>query len=211
MLKKHQFWLIFSIVTTLNRAQPESTLTQTATNHNDDILIAFLANYGNSKVILGALPLAIEVVNNRTDLLPGRRLRFASFNTGPSASLRPHSLRFMTTMRDRGAVAFIGPDESCTTEALLASAWNIPMLSYVRMDFWISPIIFKLFGPTTQYCTDSAVSDKRFFPTFARTLAPAAMVSKSVVALLMAFDWHRFVLVGSSQAWSAKVTDAIKV
>ena len=31
-------------------------------------------------------------------------------------------------------VAFIGPDESCLYEALVASAWNLPMISYVSMN-----------------------------------------------------------------------------
>lgn len=37
-------------------------------------------------------------------------------------------------MRDEGIAAFIGPDETCTTEALVASAWNIPMISYVSIS-----------------------------------------------------------------------------
>lgn len=40
----------------------------------------------------------------------------------------------MTQMRDENIAAFIGPDESCTSEALIASAWNIPMISFVS---WI--------------------------------------------------------------------------
>ena len=38
----------------------------------------------------------------------------------------------MTEMRDRGISAFIGPDDSCTHEALAASAWNLPMIAFVR-------------------------------------------------------------------------------
>lgn len=41
--------------------------------------------------------------------------------------------RKMTEMRDEGIVAFIGPDETCTAEALVASAWNLPMISYVSL------------------------------------------------------------------------------
>ena len=37
----------------------------------------------------------------------------------------------MTEMRDGGAVAFIGPDLNCTNEALVAAAWNLPMIAYV--------------------------------------------------------------------------------
>lgn len=32
-------------------------------------------------------------------------------------------------------IAFIGPDESCLYEALVASAWNLPMISYVSEIF----------------------------------------------------------------------------
>lgn len=36
-------------------------------------------------------------------------------------------------MIKEGVVAFIGPDESCLYEALVASAWNLPMISYVSL------------------------------------------------------------------------------
>jgi guanylate cyclase len=37
----------------------------------------------------------------------------------------------MTEMRDSGVVAFVGPDINCYNEALMAAAWNIPMIAYV--------------------------------------------------------------------------------
>lgn len=43
-------------------------------------------------------------------------------------------------MRDRGAVAFIGPDDTCSSEALVAAAWNLPMISYVSI---ILHIVYK--------------------------------------------------------------------
>lgn len=40
----------------------------------------------------------------------------------------------MSDIRDRERVAgFIGPDEQCTDEALVASAWNLPMISHVSV------------------------------------------------------------------------------
>lgn len=43
-------------------------------------------------------------------------------------------LRNMTDlMIKEGVVAFVGPDESCLYEALVASAWNLPMISYVSL------------------------------------------------------------------------------
>nr|XP_029711378.1 guanylate cyclase 32E-like isoform X4 [Aedes albopictus] len=100
--------------------------------------------------------------------------------------------RKMTEMRDEGIAAFIGPDETCTTEALVASAWNIPMISYK--------------------CADAAVSDKTVYSSFARTLPPATKVSKSVVSLLAAYNWHCFSIVaGKHPAWSMEIAQAIKL
>lgn len=40
-----------------------------------------------------------------------------------------------------------------------------------------------------QYCMDSDTSDKTLFPTFARTRPPDTQISKSVAAVLKAFNW----------------------
>nr|CAD7442115.1 unnamed protein product [Timema bartmani] len=62
-----------------------------------------------------------------------------------------------------------------------------------------------------QKCADTKVSDKRVYYTFARTLPPSSKVSKSVVALLRAFSWDKFVIVASRRpAWGGQVKDAIK-
>lgn len=63
-----------------------------------------------------------------------------------------------------------------------------------------------------QKCSETKVSDKRVFNTFARTLPPSSKVSKSVVALLKAFHWHRFVVVsGSHPASGSEVQEALEV
>ncbi|CAB3380498.1 Hypothetical predicted protein [Cloeon dipterum] len=69
----------------------------------------------------------------------------------------------------RNVTAFIGPQESCLHEARMAAAFNLPMISY--------------------FCTDQQTSNKRLFPTFARTRPPDTHISKSVVAVLKAFNW----------------------
>ena len=43
------------------------------------------------------------------------------------------SLQWMTVFRDSGVAAFIGPDETCRHEALVASAWNLPMIAFVSL------------------------------------------------------------------------------
>ncbi|EAT43201.1 AAEL005330-PA, partial [Aedes aegypti] len=144
------------------------------------------------QVILGALLLAIENINNDSTLLPGKRIKLKPVDIGAQKSLKAFPIRKMTEMRDEGIAAFIGPDETCTTEALVASAWNIPMISYK--------------------CADAAVSDKTVYSSFARTLPPASKVSKSVISLLAAYNWHCFSIVaGKHPAWSMEIAQAIKV
>lgn len=57
------------------------------------------------------------------------------------SSLAAHAIRAMTEMRDNGTVAFIGPDDTCYSEALVAAAWNLPMISYVSILY-----IYNLFN-----------------------------------------------------------------
>ena len=41
----------------------------------------------------------------------------------------------MTALRDEGVAAFIGPDYPCKNEALVAGAWNLPMIAFVSRLF----------------------------------------------------------------------------
>ncbi|XP_035915374.1 guanylate cyclase 32E isoform X1 [Anopheles stephensi] len=158
----------------------------------DELYVGFLAGYVHSKVVLGALLLAIETINNDSTLLPGKKLRLRAVDIGAQKSLKAFPIQKMTEMRDSGIVVFIGPDETCTSEALVASAWNLPMISYK--------------------CADIAVSDKTVYSSFARTLPPATKVSKSVAALLLANNWHCFSIVASKHpAWSMEIAHAIEL
>ncbi|XP_065221202.1 guanylate cyclase 32E [Planococcus citri] len=168
-----------------------------------NITIAFLGAYSDLKFSLGALLLAVEDVNHDDNLLPGWELNVVAANVGgpekpeeikvdrrntPSASL---PIRKMTEMRDQGAMVFIGPDGTCTPEALVAAAWNMPMISY--------------------NCADNAVSDKNVYFTFARTLPPSSKVSKSVVSLLKTFEWRKFIIVsGKNPPWCTPAAIAIR-
>lgn len=83
--------------------------------------------------------MAISAVNKDPELLPGRRLQFVARDIGTEAvkksSLATLAIHLMTEMRDNGTVAFIGPDDTCSAEALVAAAWNLPMISYVSMVY----------------------------------------------------------------------------
>ena len=45
----------------------------------------------------------------------------------------------MTEMRDRGALAFVGSGYSCKSEALVADAWNLPMIAFVSVAVGLIP------------------------------------------------------------------------
>lgn len=79
-------------------------------------------------LISGAISLAIEEINNDTALLPDveLRLRWADMKADPRLSVE-----LLTAMWQNGSSVFIGPEDSCATEAFIAGAWNLPMISYV--------------------------------------------------------------------------------
>lgn len=102
-------------------------------NGDTNITIGFLSNFkhhgGMGKLIAGAVSLAVKDVNSRTDLLPNHTLRFVVGDTERPNT--PMAIRKMTEMRDSGVTAFIGPDHSCASEALVAAAWCLPMIAFV--------------------------------------------------------------------------------
>jgi len=79
----------------------------------------------------------------------GRRLDYVVADIGSAtnskSALAALGIRAMTDMRDKGAAALIGPDESCGSEALVAAAWNLPIISYVSqvlLCLWIHTFSF---------------------------------------------------------------------
>ena len=111
---------------------------------------------------MGALPLAVDFVNANNDLLPGKTLEYYAVNIGTDAAVISSNtikyiyeffsdenratnestffseficFRNMTDLMIKDdVIAFIGPDESCLYEALVASAWNLPIISYVSFQ-----------------------------------------------------------------------------
>ena len=53
----------------------------------------------------------------------------------------------MTEMRDNNStIAFIGPDGQCAAEALVAAAWNLPMITHVMItSLSLSPFFLCLY------------------------------------------------------------------
>uniref|UniRef100_A0AAN0LJ60 Multifunctional fusion protein n=3 Tax=Arthropoda TaxID=6656 RepID=A0AAN0LJ60_9ACAR len=142
--------------------------------------------YGLGKTIAGAIPLAVDYVNENPDILPNHTMNFITADTQ-----KPYSadgLKVMTYFKEQGVVAFIGPEETCISEALLSTAYNLPMIAYK--------------------CADRQVSNKEIYRTFSRTLPPSSKISKSLISLLKHFDWKKVVLVINNNPTSQQIKEA---
>ncbi|XP_055593126.1 speract receptor isoform X2 [Uranotaenia lowii] len=116
--------------------------------------------------ISGAITLAIEEVNNVFFSRHGHKLAFEVAETfGEEIT----SIRKTADLWTKDVIAYIGPQETCVHEGRMAAAFNLPMISY--------------------FCTHNETSNKKHFPTFARTRPPDLQISKSVVSLLLAYNW----------------------
>ncbi|XP_052770331.1 receptor-type guanylate cyclase Gyc76C-like [Mya arenaria] len=139
------------------------------------------------RLISGAISYAIELINNDTSILPRHRLKLTWGDTQADTLV---GTRVLTSQWRRGARAFIGLEDSCSVEAKVAAAWNLPMISYK--------------------CADYDVSDKEQFPTFARTFPPATQVAKPIISLLLHYNWMKFTLVYGSLYNSMVIADKIR-
>ncbi|XP_055383503.1 speract receptor [Condylostylus longicornis] len=116
--------------------------------------------------ISGAISLAISKVNS--DILKdlGHTLEFVVAETYGDEVI---SIRQTADLWTKQIAGYIGPQETCVHEGRMAAAFNLPMISY--------------------FCTHRDTSLKKDFPTFARTRPPDTQISKSVVSLLLAYNW----------------------
>ncbi|XP_017892327.1 guanylate cyclase 32E-like isoform X3 [Ceratina calcarata] len=118
--------------------------------------------------ISGAISLAVEEVN-AGEL--GRRGHKLDFHIAETYGEEETSILMTADLWTKNVSGYIGPQETCVHEGRMAAAFNLPMISY--------------------FCTHRATSDKKEFSTFARTRPPDTQISKSVVSVLLAFNWTK--------------------
>lgn len=123
-------------------------------------------------VISGAITYAISQVNKDLSRFGGKRIELLANDTEGQTLLGTSALLHQWR---QGAVAFFGPEDSCEVEATIASAINLPMISYK--------------------CADSKASNKHFYKTFVRTHPPDTQIVSSVLALLSYFKWKKFSII----------------
>ncbi|XP_072944058.1 receptor-type guanylate cyclase Gyc76C-like [Epargyreus clarus] len=126
---------------------------------------------GNSKdmqglAISGAISMALDNINNSTEILPDVTL-LLQWNDTQCDTLT--TTRLLTNMVSSGAVAFFGPEEICETPDVIEKSKNLPMISYK--------------------CSDSLVSKA---PNFARLEPSVSKITQSVISLLRYYKWNKF-------------------
>jgi len=118
---------------TSDEPSPPTTRPSSSTATACRYLIGFLPvlslNKGQSKHFVGAIDYALRRAND--ELFGGSGTCRLEYQTYDNKADTLESLRAMTELHSNGAVAFIGPEDTCATEARLAAAWNLPMIAFV--------------------------------------------------------------------------------
>lgn len=83
---------------------------------------------------------AVDDINNSSDLLPGHHVSYIWNDTKCDEDQSLRALSYQ--IHERQVSAIIGPGCTCQVEARLASALDIPMISYVSL-FYFNLITFQ--------------------------------------------------------------------
>ncbi|EDO34276.1 predicted protein [Nematostella vectensis] len=164
---------------------------------SESVTIGLMAPYNissNSSVVsaeyyISAALLAKEKVLS-SQLLPGRSFDFVWNATTCNEAT---SLQVFASQWKSGVKAFIGPGCSCETQARVASALNVPLIS---QKTYLCGIEFGCVSrnsanaiETKTLCTNDVLSDKKDFSTFARTIPANSRLAPPLLKLLQLYDW----------------------
>ncbi len=132
----------------------------TPTFKNNTIKIGYLVEF-QFPTTLGAVKLAVDDINANKTLLPDVKLEFAFERVYKTTLLEYDAITRMTEMRDNGVVAFIGSSFSCKSEALVASAWNLPLIAFVSLSMTLKLLsIHRVFSVRDSfvYCSNAPIA-----------------------------------------------------
>jgi len=120
---------LFRAAWLLSLQSDDVTAVHTAANcsHLMGFLPVLSLKKGQSKYFVGAMEYAVRRANAEYTAC---RLTYQTHDNNADTLV---SLRAMTQLHTDGAIAFIGPEDTCATEARLAAAWNLPMIAFVSI------------------------------------------------------------------------------
>lgn len=102
-----------------------------------EIRIGFLPTFSNKKLLsdsvptkydVGAIECAIRDLNQISRSRQAHNLTYIYNDTRGDQLL---TIQTMTSQLQEGVHAFVGFESSCETEARVAAAWNVPIVTYV--------------------------------------------------------------------------------
>lgn len=126
--------------------------------------------YKQGLTISGAISIALQEINNSTELLPDVELLLEWHDTACDTVTMT---RILNDMIHRGVVAYFGPEHLCHTGATIAHSWNLPVISYS--------------------CADYNHDDQRTrLPNFVQIDPTASQATLSVISLLRYYRWYKF-------------------
>jgi hypothetical protein len=163
---------------------------------SEDVNIALMLPVTGSwpvgKRMASAATMALDAINSDKYLLPNRTLKFLWNNTDCNARKGlGEVVNLWASMRTK-LHAFVGPgcDGICESSGMLAAEWNVPMISWG--------------------CASIHLSNKDFYPTFARTVGPYTKVSKMFRRILEYYNWTRCAVAASTQGFWQLTAHGIK-
>ncbi|VBB30422.1 unnamed protein product [Acanthocheilonema viteae] len=176
---------LFDSLKLLSEASNIETTAERDENY-DHLSKCFRTDFEGS-MISGALQVAVDDVNADPELLPNHKLTYVFNNT---CGDEQQSTRFFMQHWAKGAKVFIGPEMNCRTEAAMAAAQNLPILSYK--------------------CKDEMMSDKSKYPTFARTVPTETEITAALIALFKYFKWRKFSIIYEGNVANQELFRSIK-
>lgn len=84
--------------------------------------------------ISGAISLAVDEINEFQPLIDGHTLNFTVAETYGDEETSLYQVAVLWT---QNTSAYIGPQETCIHEAKMASGFNLPMISYVSILYFL--------------------------------------------------------------------------
>lgn len=121
----------------------DNSMTYSGNTTNTILKIAFLSHVkqGHGAFFGGAFYRALRDINADPKLLPGYLIESMFADTRANVL---GTIQSMTDEYINETKAFIGPDGMCSSHTLIATAWNLPMVSYVSIPYIVLGITYLL-------------------------------------------------------------------
>lgn len=150
------------------------------------INVPFTGVWPGGPNMASAILIALDTINNKSDLLKPHTLTYAMRDSRCEAKSTIANLLHMYVEEDPPVDAYIGPgcSQGCIPGGHIALEWNLPMVAWG--------------------CSESSLSDKELYPNFVRTVGTYNLIGDLMKAFLSVYKWDRIALMCSTESlWSA--------